>query len=64
MRYRIIHTTRFEYVEPACDSQNELRMRPRDRDGQRCVTFEINVNEPSSIVEYDYFLVIAHIRSR
>ncbi len=55
MRYRIIHTTRFEYVEPAYDSQNELRMRPWDRDGQRCVAFEINVSEPSSIVEYDDF---------
>lgn len=55
MRYRIIHTTRFEYLEPAHDSQNELRMRPWDRAGQRCAAFEINVSEPSSIVEYEDF---------
>ena len=55
MRYRIIHTTRFEYSEPAYDSQNELRMRPWDRDGQRCLAFEIRVNEPSSTVEYEDF---------
>jgi transglutaminase-like putative cysteine protease len=55
MRYRIIHTTRFEYPEPASDSQNELRMRPWDRDGQRCVSFDITVNEPASTVEYDDF---------
>ena len=56
MFYQIVHTTRFEYAEPACDSQNELRMRPWDRDGQRCVAFEISVSEPASILEYcDFF---------
>src|SRR4029077_12000148 len=55
MPYRIIHTTRFEYPEPAYDSQNELRMRPWDRDCQRCVTFELSVNEPASTVEYEAF---------
>jgi transglutaminase-like putative cysteine protease len=55
MRYRITHTTRFEYPEPAYDSQNELRMRPRNRDGQRCVVFELSVSEPASTVEYDDF---------
>jgi transglutaminase-like putative cysteine protease len=55
MRYRIIHTTRFEYPEPADDSQNELRMRPWDRDSQRCVAFELNLSEPASTVEYEDF---------
>jgi len=61
MRYRIIHTTRFEYAEPASDSQNELRMRPWDRDGQRCLAFDLSVNEPASTVEYsDFFGNRAH----
>jgi transglutaminase-like putative cysteine protease len=61
MLYQIIHTTRFEYEEPAYDSQNELRMRPWDRDGQRCLNFEIATNEPSSIFEYaDFFGNRAH----
>ena len=61
MRYRIKHTTRFEYAEPASDSQNELRMRPWDRAGQRCIAFELSVNEPASTVEYkDFFGNRAH----
>ncbi len=61
MMYRITHTTRFEYEEPAYDSQNELRMRPWDRDGQRCVTFDLSTNEPSSTIEYgDFFGNRAH----
>jgi transglutaminase-like putative cysteine protease len=61
MLYRITHTTRFEYEEPAYDSQNELRMRPWDRDGQRCVTFDLSTNEPSSTLEYgDFFGNRAH----
>lgn len=55
MRYRISHRTRFEYPEPACDSQNELRMHPWDRDGQRCVAFDLSVNEPSSSLAYSDF---------
>ena len=55
MRYRIVHSTRFEYVEPACDSQNELRMRPWDRSAQRCTAFDLHVSEPASLVEYDDF---------
>ncbi len=55
MLYRIIHTTRFEYPEPAHDSQNELRMRPWDRANQRCASFDLHVNESSSTVEYDDF---------
>src|ERR1700719_1984649 len=61
MLYQIIHTTRFEYEEPAYDSQNELRMRPWDRDGQRCLTFDISTNQPSSTLEYgDFFGNRAH----
>jgi transglutaminase-like putative cysteine protease len=61
MLYRITHTTRFEYEEPAYDSQNELRMRPWDRDGQRCLAFDITTNEPSSTLEYgDFFGNRAH----
>ncbi len=61
MLYRIVHTTRFEYEEPAYDSQNELHVRPWDRDGQRCVAFDLTTNEPSSTLEYnDFFGNRAH----
>lgn len=61
MLYRITHTTRFEYELPAYDSQNELRMRPGDRDGQRCISFDVTTNEPSSTLEYgDFFGNRAH----
>ena len=61
MLYRITHTTRFEYEEPAYDSQNELRMRPWNRDGQRCVAFDLTVNQPSATLEYgDFFGNRAH----
>jgi transglutaminase-like putative cysteine protease len=61
MLYRITHTTRFEYELPAYDSQNELRMRPWDRDGQRCISFDLTTNEPSSTLEYgDFFGNRAH----
>ncbi len=61
MLYRIIHTTRFDYEEPAYDSQNELHVRPWDRYGQRCLAFKLTTNEPSSILEYnDFFGNRAH----
>jgi transglutaminase-like putative cysteine protease len=55
MLYRITHTTRFEYDEPAYDSQNELHMRPWDRDGQRCLEFELTADQPASIFAFEDF---------
>lgn len=55
MRYRIIHTTRFAYAAPAYDSQNEVRLKPWDRDGQRCVEFALSASAPASIFPFDDF---------
>jgi transglutaminase-like putative cysteine protease len=55
MKYRIIHSTRFAYDAPAYDSQNELRLRPWDRDGQRCVEFSLSASAPASIQPFEDF---------
>ena len=61
MRFRIRHSTRFEYERPAYASHNELRMRPWDGTGQRCLTFELRVDQPAAILEYqDFFGNQAH----
>ena len=54
MLLRICHTTRFEYQDPAYDSHNEVRMRPRDDGGsQRCIEFELAITPETSAIEYD-----------
>jgi transglutaminase-like putative cysteine protease len=55
MRFRIIHSTRFQYEEPAYASHNELRIRPRDVPDQRCLAFDLSVDQPAAILEYDDF---------
>jgi transglutaminase-like putative cysteine protease len=55
MRFRIIHSTRFQYEEPAYASHNELRIRPRDVPNQRCLAFDLSVDQPAAILEYDDF---------
>jgi hypothetical protein len=37
MFYRISHTTRYRYAEPASLSHNELLLTPRDTPAQRCL---------------------------
>jgi transglutaminase-like putative cysteine protease len=61
MLLRIRHTTRFVYEQPACDSHNELRLRPLEDDGQRCVAFELSVDRPAAVLSYrDFFGNHAH----
>jgi transglutaminase-like putative cysteine protease len=61
MRFRISHVTRFEYEKPAYDSHNELRMRPWNRAGQRCIAFNLSVAQPAAILAYnDFFDNHAH----
>jgi transglutaminase-like putative cysteine protease len=56
MLLRILHTTRFDYKAPACQSHNEIRMRPLDGPGQRCVEFELDTLPNASAFEYaDYY---------
>ena len=56
MLLRILHTTRFDYDRPACQSHNEIRMRPLDGPDQRCVKFDLETLPGASAFEYrDYF---------
>ena len=36
MRLKVRHVTRFTYDAPIVDAHTELRLRPADRNGQRC----------------------------
>ena len=61
MLFRISHTTRFEYDQPARDSHNELRIRPWDGAGQRCLHFDLTADQPAAILAYrDFFGNHAH----
>src|ERR1700730_8724921 len=51
----INHTTRFEYDQPAYDSQNELRIHPWHGPGQNCRKFELSIDQPAAILTYDDF---------
>ncbi len=61
MLLRISHRTRFEYDQPAQDSHNELRLRPLEEAGQRCVAFELSIDRPAAVLIYrDFFGNHAH----
>src|SRR5258708_10265989 len=56
MRFRIKHTTRFEYDRPAYDSHNELRLQPWDSTAQHCLEFDLISNPTGPLVAYtDFF---------
>jgi transglutaminase-like putative cysteine protease len=56
MRFRISHTTRYEYTAPASESFAELRVWPRDTAAQRVLRRELRI-EPATRVDHyiDYF---------
>lgn len=61
MLLRISHTTRFVYEHPAADSHNELRLRPQEDGGQRCLAFELSIDRPAAVLSYrDFFGNHAH----
>jgi transglutaminase-like putative cysteine protease len=61
MLLRISHRTRFIYDQPARDSHNELRVRPLDDAGQRCLDFELSIDQPAAVLSYrDFFGNHAH----
>jgi transglutaminase-like putative cysteine protease len=61
MIFRIVHTTRFDYAGTALNSQNEMRVKPWDRPGQRCLEFDLSADAPASILPYrDFFGNEAH----
>jgi transglutaminase-like putative cysteine protease len=61
MLLRISHRTRFVYDEPAHDSHNELRLRPLENAEQRCLAFELKIDQPAAVLAYrDFFGNHAH----
>ena len=48
MRLRVEHTTTFTYDAPIVEASTELRLRPLDVDGQRCVSFRLET-EPRGV---------------
>lgn len=57
MRYRVSHTTRYDYSEPVTLCHNEAYLLARDCPGQRCLASALQI-EPLPVVlneRYDYF---------
>src|SRR6266550_5329736 len=44
MRLEIVHTTRYRYSGPIAETVMELRLRPMDGNGQRCLEFDLEVS--------------------
>jgi|HubBroStandDraft_6_1064221.scaffolds.fasta_scaffold702414_1 transglutaminase-like putative cysteine protease len=61
MLVRISHRTQFVYDQPARDSHNELRLQPLEGAGQRCLSFELIIDQPAAVLSYrDFFGNHAH----
>jgi len=55
-RLRITHRTGYRYVEPVTASFNEVRMTPRDTDGQMLLSHQLQVSPRASVQAYvDYW---------
>lgn len=64
MRFRIIHATRFKYEQPASESHNEVRLKPREAPSQRTIGFRLEVTPPAAVIEYqDAFGNVVHALS-
>jgi transglutaminase-like putative cysteine protease len=44
MKLEIVHSTRFRYSGPIAETVMEVRLRPMDGNGQRCLDFELEVS--------------------
>jgi len=61
MLLRISHRTRFVYDQPARDSHNELRVQPLEDAAQRCLAFDLRIDQPAAVLSYrDFFGNHAH----
>jgi transglutaminase-like putative cysteine protease len=53
-RFEIVHSTRFRYSAPIAETIMEVRLRPMDGRGQRCLEFELDVSsrmEPGTYMD-------------
>lgn len=57
MRYRIQHTTHYEYAVPVSLGYNRAHLLPRDTPGQRCVHSQVHIIPPPATAQQreDYF---------
>jgi transglutaminase-like putative cysteine protease len=53
--YSVRHTTIFQYEPAVRESVMEVRMQPRSEANQRCLSFQLHVNPPASIIQYRDF---------
>jgi transglutaminase-like putative cysteine protease len=44
MKLEIVHSTRYRYSGPIAETAMEIRLRPMDGNGQRCLEFELEVS--------------------
>jgi transglutaminase-like putative cysteine protease len=44
MKLEIVHSTRYKYSGPIAETVMEVRLRPMDGNGQRCLEFELDVS--------------------
>jgi transglutaminase-like putative cysteine protease len=48
MKFRITHTTAYDYSQPVALCRNEAYLLPRDTPGQKCLMSELRIDPPSS----------------
>ena len=52
MRLTIEHSTTFEYDQPISEAYTEMRLRPLDVGGQRCLSFMVNTDPRGEVFQY------------
>ncbi len=52
MRLSISHTTTFTYDHPISEAYTEMRLRPMDSGGQRCLSFALNTEPRGEVFQY------------
>ena len=56
MRYRITHRTAYNYASPVHESFNEVRLQPGSTDTQTCLSFDLAIDPPATIITFkDYY---------
>jgi transglutaminase-like putative cysteine protease len=56
MRLKIEHTTTFTYDQLISEAYTEMRLKPLDADGQRCLSFSLATEPPDTVLRYiDHF---------
>ncbi len=52
MKLEIVHSTRYRYSGPIAESVMEVRLRPMDGNGQRCLDFKLELSHGLKAHEY------------